>query len=484
MASRTSQIKNDQLHAQGPSGLWASRFETGAFWLLIVLVAWAPFPLGSNRPWAWTLLVLGVVAATISWVAAKWNQPGRALARFRPLAGPVALGSLALVWGLVQIAPWVPSSWAHPVWPIAADALGHPLPATISINPWRTGTELMKLAAYGVVVLLTAQLARRAERAAILLGALVAIGAFYGAYTLGLGLAQTSQYQLLYPSVAYGTGFITGPFVLHNSFATFMGLLALCALAKLFSQGSETIMVGRGPRQFFLTLVQFVFGRGAWLIVAILLIVTMLIVTASRAGTLASLVGLIALLVLSSMIATKRSATRWAYVGILAIGLITIVLFLVNGDTLQERFSQLVEAGGIDEIRQALWASAQHMIGDAPWLGLGLGTFENAYPMYADQVYPFVMDKVHNDYLELAAGWGLPATIAWISAMGWCAFLCVRGVFVRRRHRIYPLVAAGATALVAFHSAFDFSLQIPAVALTYAVILGLGLAQAFPTRNV
>jgi O-antigen ligase len=192
---------------------------------------------------------------------------------------------------------------------------------------------------------------------------------------------------------------------------------------------------------------------------------------------------LIALLVLSSMIAGKRSTTRWAYAGLLAIGLITIILFLVNGDTLQARFNQLVEAGGIDEIRQALWASAEHMIGDAPWLGLGLGTFENAYPMYADQVYPFVMDKVHNDYLELAAGWGLPATIAWISAIGWCAFLCVRGVFVRRRHRIYPLVAAGATALVAFHSAFDFSLQIPAVALTYAVILGLGLAQAFPTRN-
>ncbi len=478
-----SQATDGQSRAQDHSGRSASRFESTAFWLLIVLVAWAPFPLGSNRPWAWTLLVLGVVAAAFLWIAAKWKQPGKALAQFQPLAGPIALGSLALVWGLVQTAPWVPLSWAHPVWPIAANALGHPLPATISINPWRTGSELMKLAAYGVVVLLTAQLVRRAERAALLLIALVAIGAFYGAYSVGLGLAGTSQYQLLYPSVGYNTSFITGPFVLHNSFATFMGLLSLCALAKLFAQGSEMIVTGRGTRQFFLTLVQFAFGRGAWLIVAVILIVSILITTASRAGTLASLVGLIALLVLSSMIAGKRSTTRWAYAGLTAIGLITLVLFLVNGDTLQERFNQLVEAGQVDEIRQALWASAQHMIGDAPFLGLGLGTFENAYPMYADQVYPFVMDKVHNDYLELAAGWGLPAAIAWISAMGWCVFLCVRGVFVRRRHRIYPLVAAGASVLVAFHSAFDFSLQIPAVALTYAVVLGLGLAQAFPTRN-
>ena len=483
MAPSTSQIEDDQSYARSASGALALRFESGAFWLMIVLVAWAPFPLGSNRPWAWTLLVFGAVAAMLIWVAAKWKKPASALAHLRPLAGPIALGSLALVWGLVQITPLVPASWAHPVWVIAADALGHPLPATISINPWRTGTELMKLAVYGIVVLLTAQLARRAERAAILLAALVAIGAFYGAYSVGLGLAQTSQYQLLYPSVGYDTGFITGPFVLHNSFATFMGLLALCALAKLFSQGHETIMVGRGIRQFLLTLVQFVFGRGVWLVVAVLLIVSMLITTASRAGTLASLVGLFTLLVLSSMIAGQRSTTRWAYAGILAIGLITIILFLVNGDSLQERFNQLVEAGGIDEIRQALWASAERMIGDAPWLGLGLGSFENAYPMYADKVYPFVMDKVHNDYLELAAGWGLPAAIAWASAIGWCALLCVRGVFVRRRHRIYPLIAAGATALIAFHSAFDFSLQIPAVALTYAVILGMGLAQAFPTRT-
>ena len=38
-----------------------------------------------------------------------------------------------------------------------------------------------------------------------------------------------------------------------------------------------------------------------------------------------------------------------------------------------------------------------------------------------------------------------------------------------------------ATALVALHSLVDFSLQIPAVAIMYATILGIGYAQAFPT---
>ena len=128
----------------------------------------------------------------------------------------------------------------------------------------------MKLVAYGLVVLLIAQLARRAERAATLLGALVIIGAFYGAYSVGLALAQTSQYHLLYTSTGYDPGFTTGPFVNRNSFATFMGLLALCAITNLFLQGSQKIIIGRGAREFFLTLVQFVFGPGAWLIIAVL----------------------------------------------------------------------------------------------------------------------------------------------------------------------------------------------------------------------
>jgi O-antigen ligase len=130
-----------------------------------------------------------------------------------------------------------------------------------------------------------------------------------------------------------------------------------------------------------------------------------------------------------------------------------------------------------------LWQSALRMIGDAPLLGLGLGTFEPAYPMYADQALPFIMDKVHNDYLEFAAGLGLPAAIAWWAAITWLTALSIRGVFVRRRNRHFSLLAVAATALVAFHSFFDFSLQIPAIALTYAVILAIGVAQSAPTRH-
>ena len=45
------------------------------------------------------------------------------------------------------------------------------------------------------------------------------------------------------------------------------------------------------------------------------------------------------------------------------------------------------------------------------------------------------------------------------------------------------LTAVGASLLVAFHSLFDFSLQMPAVALLFAIILGIGVGQARTTRE-
>ncbi len=57
------------------------------------------------------------------------------------------------------------------------------------------------------------------------------------------------------------------------------------------------------------------------------------------------------------------------------------------------------------------------------------------------------------------------------------------GVRRRRRDVIYPSVGLAAAILVGTHSLVDFSLQIPAVAATFALILGIGCAQSWSTRR-
>jgi len=94
-----------------------------------------------------------------------------------------------------------------------------------------------------------------------------------------------------------------------------------------------------------------------------------------------------------------------------------------------------------------------------------------------------IWDKAHNTYLEHAAELGLPAALALYAGMLLLFLYLLSGIFRRRRDQIYPLVATAATILVAVHALVDFSLQIPAVAVTYAAVLGVGVAQARSPRR-
>jgi O-antigen ligase len=165
----------------------------------------------------------------------------------------------------------------------------------------------------------------------------------------------------------------------------------------------------------------------------------------------------------------------------LAMGITLVPLFtfiLINNEKLGQRFAAVVDGGTADDVRLELWATAVRMIESAPWQGLGLGTFQDAYPLYAQKIYPFLMDKAHSDYLELAAGVGLPAAICCWLAMAWLGVHCLRGAFARRRDRLFAVTGFCALVLVAVHSAVDFSLQIPVVGLSFATLLGIGLAQS------
>ncbi len=376
----------------------------------------------------------------------------------------------------------MPQAWTHPVWQLAGNVLGTHTNAVISLNPWRSETELMKLLTYAMAAWLARVFASRPDRALFLLNSLIGIGAFYAAYALVMASLGIAQFNVFYgvPATAHD---VSGPFVNHNSYATYAGVITLCAGVRLVEAGWVSVTAARGLRRLALTLLQYLFGRGVPYLIAAALALSTLIATTSRAGNFAALAGMVSLLVLSFVVAARQSRMRWLASVSLAVFAGIVVLFAINGQLLAVRFDDMAASGLRDDTRLMLWNAAWHMIHDAPLLGLGLGTYENAYPMYSDVMMPFIMNKTHNDYLELAAGWGLPAAILWWSSLAWLALICARGIFLRRRNRVYPMLAIGATVLVSVHSIFDFSLQMPAISLTYAVILGLGVAQAFSTRS-
>jgi len=458
-----------------------AKARLAVFSFYLAILAWAPFPLGSNRPWSWSLLVCLIAIAWILWwllAAHKDFEYRKFIARFWL---PLGLASLTAAWAFLQTADFVPANWMHPIWQMASETLGRPVPGAISLNPWRTMTEAMKLAAYIAAAVLAVAICQRPRRARLLLDGIILIGSAYALYAIVLAAFGWTQFQLLYRAAAVGK-LISGPFVLHNSFATFCGLTTLCAVGRLVQTAGEATIVDRGPRLFLLTLLNFLSREGLVLLIAVILNFSMLVASASRAGFVSTVAALTVLGFFS--IATSRQIIRRRLAAATAAGIGALLLALVgaSGGTLMARLASFSPTdSGLARIQ--LWQAGERMIADAPLLGLGLGTFEDAYPLYASHVEPFIVDKAHNDYIEFAAGLGLPAAVCWWLALSLAAWRCLRGIYERRRDGLFPLLAVSATVLVGLHSIMDFSLQIPAVALLYATILGMGLAQSFSSRG-
>jgi len=159
-------------------------------------------------------------------------------------------------------------------------------------------------------------------------------------------------------------------------------------------------------------------------------------------------------------------------------------VFLMSGANLAQRLTR-TDSEELTRGRGAVYSLVVRAIGDAPLLGTGYGSFRDVFPLYRDATVdgPRAWEQAHNTYLENALELGIPAAVALWGAVLGCARCCWLGVRLRRRNGFYPAVGVAATALVAAHSTVDFSLQIPAVSVTYAFILGIACAQSYPTGD-
>lgn len=455
--------------------------HTCVFWGLAALVVLAPLPLGSNRPWAWFLLAMGVGALLTLWFA------GMAFARQSP---PVPADRFRLtlllfgwvcLWVLVQWAPWTPTSWHHPLWADARRVLGQDLAGRISVNPERTLEALVRLLSYGGVFWLSLQLCRDFERARRGLQLIVYAGALYALY--GLFVQFSGSEKILWMDKWAYQGVVTSTFVNRNSYATYAGLGLVCAFALTLNKFRGVLSANAPARVKMRLWVEQLLGPAAPLLVATLVIATALLLTESRAGTLSTLFGLLVLLLtaLLGRMITKRQVRALSLMLLMA----GVLVFLLSGANLAQRLMRTDSEELTHRGRGAVYALVVRAIGDAPLLGTGYGSFRDVFPLYRDATIdgPRAWEQAHNTYLENALELGIPAAVALWGAVLGCARCCWLGVRLRRRNRLYPAVGVAATALVAAHSTVDFSLQIPAVSVTYAFILGIACAQSYPTGD-
>lgn len=409
----------------------AAEFPPVVLWLLGGVLALAPLPLGSNRPFFEALLGSAAGLGLLLWSAHVLRTGRGQLTRWRPLAGPALCCLPVLGWSAVQ-------------------------GVTLSVDPWASGIGLFRLATLLAFFLLAFQAGRSHTLARALLWTIALSSFVYAGYGLAV-YASGNGYLLWFPKWQYEES-LTGTFVNRNAFAASCGLgllttLALCA-ATLRHRG---------------------WNGQAWTLTGGAIALTLaLFLSDSRAGLISVGLGL-GLLWLGLFV--KRLLPRRWLGGLAAAGLLVAVLAaLTVGHGLIGRLSP--ETFARDE-RVQIWSLTLAMIREAPLTGHGLNTFADLFQMYRPETLQHSYLRAHSTYLELAMEWGIPAAVLWFTGLALIGVQLVRGVLIRRQNVIFPLLALAAFTQAATHAALDFSFQTPANAVTLAVLLGLGLAQSY-----
>jgi hypothetical protein len=158
---------------------------------LMALVALAPLPFASNRPWSWSLLSLLVGMLLVMWAVEAMRERNMIAVSWRRIWPLVVMFAAVVGWIILQMVSWTPTAWHHPA-SAAAAALGEPLGGSITIDREMTLTALMRLLAYAGVFWLGLQFGRADKRARKVLWVLAWVGGIYGIY----GLICPSSYKL------------------------------------------------------------------------------------------------------------------------------------------------------------------------------------------------------------------------------------------------------------------------------------------------
>jgi O-antigen ligase len=121
---------------------------------------------------------------------------------------------------------------------------------------------------------------------------------------------------------------------------------------------------------------------------------------------------------------------------------------------------------GVDTLRMA----RSH-----PWMGVGVGCFEDVFPNYLTFPTDLHWTHAHDDVLEAVAETGSPGVVMILVAL--VLFFCLAFRHIERRLRhgwgwIQMGAAVGAVGLLC-HSFVDFNLRVPANAAWFVVCLAI-----------
>ncbi len=335
------------------------------------------------------------------------------------------------------------------VW-LAATLLWSPVPYVSTVNFWWVGSAVL---VFWVMTLLPE------ER-------LSSSGIHMAVLAIGLMLALLSIYQQLSLNMQAQSTFLT-----RNSHAALMCLIAIPTSARFLRMSGST------PAATW----------ASWLLISVLFVLYFsLALTSSRGATLGLVIGI------AVMIAViYRHVTRPRLVVLAGIVLLAYIAanFLLRGEVAM-RLGTLADFTKADPGRFLIWERSWQMLLDAPWWGVGLGTYWLHWPPYRHPLDGSAGFYVHNDYLQIWIETGLPGLLLLLAVYGSVVITFVRLLRHVRLDTAVIIESAGlfgGLLAIATHTFFDFDFYIHPIQL----VMGLALARLHalylghvPTKSV
>lgn len=434
---------------------------------LIILIN--PFPLGSNRTWAWSfeamiaasLLVLMVVCSLFSTECISWHRLKKMKLELLLIGAWLAINILYLIplpVGLLNIlSPTVASAYAA----IGAN-FGY-----LSLDVHASYTILMLSLYYFIVFILGVVLVNSRTRIKIVLALFFILGVFeaiYGMYLVSMDQTGTLvQVTSVTPDNASGTFINKNHFVAFESLCFILGL-ALRMILSRNSQDISSLNVG-------VKIVRFISQPIRLLDVGLFLILAGIWNSHSRAGISSFMLALIFLTIFKIF---SQKIKTINYKVILSVFLLGIVLLIAVADDVNYIVNSLGdEQDGLSKVEgsaEGRILAINQAVDNYPkyWFsGVGPGAYQVFFVNHRMVEQTAYFDHAHNDYVEFVIEYGVFSLVLLAMLL---VFLYRIFMFIFKTrssfYNIFGICVISAMIYLLLHGTMDFNARIPANIMT------------------
>ncbi len=444
------------------------------FSLFLFGLIFAPLAFGTVEQWSLVVLEVTTGTAYIVFFFSAWSSKDNLL----KVPGLIPL-LLLLGFMVFQLVP-LPGSIIKLLSPGTYDVYSPIMSVSgdsgwisLSVNKRATLHEMLRIATYSLMYILTVQLLSNPAR----LKTVINVTVFLASVIAFLAIIQnvSSPDKIFWLRQGPSNAHPFGPWVNPNQFAGYMGLMSPLAFGLfLFYKprvGSSETLREKFVSFFTVPGIHFYFFLGF----GTLLMVLAVFVSLCRGGILSIVsAGAVFLLLL-----------KWKFPGrgrVLFFIVVISLFFAISWfgwDIIISEFNQAFDSeGSVSDGRLTIWLDTIEIIKAFPLFGAGFGSFLYIYPLYKTIGGSSIFDHAHNDYLELLTDGGLVGftLVAWfVLSVLYHGFKMVRV----RRDRYAVLLGigciSGIVALLA-HSITDFNMHNGAVGYYFFFLCGLLIA--------